>query len=367
MAEAISNSERIVTIEDAAELVLDQRDLDTHGDPRAQPIEGRGKITARDLVINASAAHRGPTASSWAKSARPRPSICSTQAMNTGHDGSLTTVHANSPRDALARLETMVLMAAVDLPSRAIREQLVSALQIIVQVRRFEDGVRRVESIVEMTGLEGLDTAIAGNIPLRAARRGTPRAVEGGNSCPPESCHEWSNRSANGASKYRCNFFAKVDAQIMLARISITHASIAEAGLLLLPLCLVVIVHRYYKIRTRQLVNDRLAESMRVDRLTGRDEPRPQKVRPFARRHYMLPWLAAIAITIAGQQLLHMPWTYAAALCLLMALLLGQLDAMLLGSGVDAHRESIGRRHRPDDRFKLESWRSPCRPRWTMP
>jgi pilus assembly protein CpaF len=77
------------------------------------------------------------------------------QAMNTGHDGSLCTVHANSPRDALARLETMVLMAGLELPSRAIREQIVAALQIVVHVRRFEDGVRRVESIAEITGMEG--------------------------------------------------------------------------------------------------------------------------------------------------------------------------------------------------------------------
>ena len=78
------------------------------------------------------------------------------QAMNTGHDGSLTTVHANSPRDAVARLETMVLMAGLDLPARAIREQIVSAIQLIVHVRRYEDGVRRVESVSEVTGLEGL-------------------------------------------------------------------------------------------------------------------------------------------------------------------------------------------------------------------
>ncbi len=75
--------------------------------------------------------------------------------MNTGHDGSLTTIHANSPRDALARLETMVLMAGIDLPSRAIREQAVSAIDIIVQVKRYEDGVRRVQSISELIGMEG--------------------------------------------------------------------------------------------------------------------------------------------------------------------------------------------------------------------
>jgi len=77
------------------------------------------------------------------------------QAMNTGHDGGLTTVHANSPRDGLSRLETMVLMAGVELPSRAIREQIVSAIQLLVHVRRYEDGVRRIETIAEITGMEG--------------------------------------------------------------------------------------------------------------------------------------------------------------------------------------------------------------------
>jgi pilus assembly protein CpaF len=76
--------------------------------------------------------------------------------MNTGHDGGLCTVHANSPRDALSRLETMVLMAGTELPSRAVREQIASAIQLIVHVRRFDDGVRRIESIAELTGMEGL-------------------------------------------------------------------------------------------------------------------------------------------------------------------------------------------------------------------
>jgi pilus assembly protein CpaF len=77
------------------------------------------------------------------------------QAMNTGHDGSLTTIHANTPRDAMSRLKTMVLMAGIDLPSRAIREQAVSAIDIIVQIKRYEDGVRRVQSISELVGMEG--------------------------------------------------------------------------------------------------------------------------------------------------------------------------------------------------------------------
>jgi pilus assembly protein CpaF len=78
------------------------------------------------------------------------------QAMNTGHDGGICTVHANSPRDALARLETMVLMAGLDLPSRAVREQIVSAIHLLVHVRRYDDGVRRIESVAEITGLEGV-------------------------------------------------------------------------------------------------------------------------------------------------------------------------------------------------------------------
>ena len=119
---------------------------------RPANIEGSGRITARDLVINSLRMRpdriivgevRGPEA------------LDMMQAMNTGHDGSLTTIHANSTRDALARLETMVLMAGLDLPSRAIREQMVSALQLIVHVRRYEDGVRRIESIAEISGIEG--------------------------------------------------------------------------------------------------------------------------------------------------------------------------------------------------------------------
>src|SRR5207253_10663780 len=120
---------------------------------RPKNTEGMGRITARDLVIN---------------SLRMRPdriivgevrggeALDMLQAMNTGHDGSLTTIHANSARDAFSRLETMVLMAGIDLPSRAIREQIASAIHVLVQVRRFEDGIRRIDSIAEITGLEGL-------------------------------------------------------------------------------------------------------------------------------------------------------------------------------------------------------------------
>jgi pilus assembly protein CpaF len=150
LAEAIPEHERVVTIEDTAELILDQEHV-VRLETRPPNVENRGVITARDLVIN---------------SLRMRPdriivgecrggeALDMLQAMNTGHDGGMTTVHANSPRDALNRLETMVLMAGLDLPSRAIREQIVSALHFILHVRRFEDGVRRVEAVSEITGLE---------------------------------------------------------------------------------------------------------------------------------------------------------------------------------------------------------------------
>ena len=151
VAEAIPTDERIVTIEDAAELMLDQTHV-VRMETRPANVEGQGRITARDLVINSLRMRpdriivgevRGPEA------------LDMLQAMNTGHDGSLTTIHANTPRDALARLETMVLMAGLELPSRAIREQIVSAIQLLVHVKRYEDGVRRVASIAEITGLEG--------------------------------------------------------------------------------------------------------------------------------------------------------------------------------------------------------------------
>ncbi|MBV8231355.1 MAG: CpaF family protein, partial [Planctomycetaceae bacterium] len=151
VAEAIPAEERIVTIEDAAELMLDQTHV-VRMETRPANVEGQGRITARDLVINSLRMRpnriivgevRGPEA------------LDMLQAMNTGHDGSLTTIHANTPRDALARLETMVLMAGLELPSRAIREQIVSAIQLLVHVKRYEDGVRRVASIAEITGLEG--------------------------------------------------------------------------------------------------------------------------------------------------------------------------------------------------------------------
>ncbi len=174
IAEVVPASERIVTIEDAAELVLDQEHV-IRMETRKRNLEGRGEVTQRDLVVNSLRMRPDRIIVGEVRSAEALDML---QAMNTGHDGSLTTIHANSPRDALARLETMVLMAGTELPSRAIREQIVSALQVVVHVRRFEDGVRRVESIAEVTGIEGTTPQIQEIFRFqRSGRRG--RSLQG--------------------------------------------------------------------------------------------------------------------------------------------------------------------------------------------
>lgn len=151
ISEFIPHTERIVTIEDAAELQLQQEHI-VSLETRPPNIEGKGAVEIRDLVIN---------------SLRMRPdrivvgevrggeALDMLQAMNTGHDGSLTTVHANSPRDTLARLETMVMMSGMDLPSAAIREQVSAAINLIVFCSRFTDGTRKVSKISEVIGMEG--------------------------------------------------------------------------------------------------------------------------------------------------------------------------------------------------------------------
>jgi pilus assembly protein CpaF len=151
MSGFIPDDERIVTIEDAAELRLVQ-DHVVRLESRAANIEGKGAVTIMDLVKN---------------SLRMRPerivvgeirggeALSMLQAMNTGHDGSLSTGHANSPRDMISRLETMCLMAGVDLPARAIKEQIASALDVIVQISRLKDGSRKITNITEVQGLEG--------------------------------------------------------------------------------------------------------------------------------------------------------------------------------------------------------------------
>ena len=151
VSESIPAQERIITIEDAAELMLEQDNV-IRMETRAANVEGQGEITQRDLVVNALRMRPDRIVMGEVRAGEALDML---QAMNTGHDGSLTTIHANSPRDAFARLETMVMMAGMDLPSRAIREQPVSAISIVVHVRRFEDGTRRIERIAEVVGIEG--------------------------------------------------------------------------------------------------------------------------------------------------------------------------------------------------------------------
>jgi pilus assembly protein CpaF len=147
----IPDTERIVTIEDPTELQLQQGHVVTL-EARPASLEGKGEVTQRDLVRNSLRMRpdriivgevRGPEAFDML------------QAMNTGHEGSLGTVHANTPRDALARIENMVMMAGFELPVKAIREQMASALHLVIQIARFPDGTRKVVSVAEVSGMEG--------------------------------------------------------------------------------------------------------------------------------------------------------------------------------------------------------------------
>ena len=146
----IPDDERIVTIEDAVELQLHQSHV-VRLESRPPNIEGRGEITIRDLVRNSL---RMRPDRIIVGEARGGEALDMLQAMNTGHDGSLSTVHANSPRDALSRLETMVLMAGIDLPVRAIREQVASAIDLLVHLSRLRDGSRRITQVTEVHGME---------------------------------------------------------------------------------------------------------------------------------------------------------------------------------------------------------------------
>ena len=147
----IPNDERIVTIENAAELQLRQEHVVTL-ESRPPNIEGRGEITIRDLVINSL---RMRPERIIVGECRGGETLDMLQAMNTGHDGSMTTAHANSPRDAIARVETMCLMAGMDLPVRAIREQVASAMDLIAHQERMRDGTRKIVNITEVSGMEG--------------------------------------------------------------------------------------------------------------------------------------------------------------------------------------------------------------------
>jgi pilus assembly protein CpaF len=147
----IGHEERIITIEDSAELRLMQPHI-VRMEYRPPNIEGRGEITIRDLVRNALRMRPDRIV---VGEVRGGEALDMLQAMNTGHDGSISTVHANSPRDVLARLETMCLMAGMDLPVRAIREQVASAVQLIVHQSRMKDGSRRITAVTEVVGMEG--------------------------------------------------------------------------------------------------------------------------------------------------------------------------------------------------------------------
>jgi pilus assembly protein CpaF len=147
----IGGNERVVTIEDAAELMLRQRHV-VRLETRPANIEGKGAVRARELVVNAL---RMRPDRIIVGEVRAEEALDMLQAMNTGHDGSLTTIHANSQRDALYRLDTMVAMANLNIPERAIRQQIASAVNIIVQVSRMPDGTRKVTGISEITGMEG--------------------------------------------------------------------------------------------------------------------------------------------------------------------------------------------------------------------
>ena len=146
----ISDRERIITIEDAAELTLRQRHV-VRLETRPANIEGKGAVRQRQLVINALRMRPDRIV---VGEVRGEEALDMLQAMNTGHDGSLTTIHANSPRDALYRLDTMVAMANLNVPERAVRTQVASAIQLIVHLSRLSDGTRRVTAISEITGME---------------------------------------------------------------------------------------------------------------------------------------------------------------------------------------------------------------------
>jgi pilus assembly protein CpaF len=146
----ISEKERIVTIEDSAELQMKQEHC-VRLECRPPNVEGKGAVRQRELVINSLRMRPDRIV---VGEVRGEEALDMLQAMNTGHDGSITTVHANSPRDAISRIETMSLMANLNLPEKAIRQQIASAIGIIVQISRMSDGTRRVTHLTEITGMD---------------------------------------------------------------------------------------------------------------------------------------------------------------------------------------------------------------------
>ena len=164
----IPNDERIVTIEDAAELQLQQEHVITL-ESRPPNIEGEGEVRIRELVRNALRMRPDRIIVGEVRGAETLDML---QAMNTGHEGSLTTIHANSPRDALSRLETLVLTAGVDLPLRAIREQISSAFDLLIQIQRLVDGSRRITHVTEVLRMESDVITLQDIFAREAAGRG---------------------------------------------------------------------------------------------------------------------------------------------------------------------------------------------------
>ncbi len=151
LSQMIDPEERVVTIEDAAELQLQQPHV-VRLETRPPNLEGKGEITMRDLLKNALRMRPDRIIVGEIRGAEAMDML---QAMNTGHDGSLGTIHANRPREALSRLENMIGMAGVNLPSKAVRTQIAAAVQMIIQVSRMRDGIRRITSVMEIVGMEG--------------------------------------------------------------------------------------------------------------------------------------------------------------------------------------------------------------------
>jgi len=193
LSAAIPDEDRIVTIEDAAELQLNQRHV-LRLEARPKNIEGEGEVPIRELVRNSLRMRPDRIIVGEVRSAEALDML---QAMNTGHDGSLSTVHANSPRDALSRIETMVLMAGFDLPVRAIRQQVSSALDLIVHLERLEDGSRRVTAITEIQRMEAEVVTLQDLFSFKFADVGSDGKIVGNLSCTglrPADLHKFEKR-----------------------------------------------------------------------------------------------------------------------------------------------------------------------------
>jgi len=193
LSAAIPDEDRIVTIEDAAELQLNQRHV-LRLESRPKNIEGEGEVPIRELVRNSLRMRPDRIVVGEVRGAEALDML---QAMNTGHDGSLSTVHANSPRDALARVETMVLMAGFDLPMRAIRQQVCSALDLIVHLERLEDGSRRVTAITEVQRVEAEVVTLQDLFKFKFDSTPADGKIVGGLSCTglrPASMHKFEKR-----------------------------------------------------------------------------------------------------------------------------------------------------------------------------